>query len=50
MTKEKRCAQARKAIFALKQFQFRFGYFLHYEIFKLFDSMVTPILTYGSEI
>ena len=45
--KEKLGAQARKAIVAIKQFQFRFGYFQHNEMFKLFDNIVTPILTYA---
>ena len=45
----KLCAQAKKIIFALKRFQYNFGILPHHEMFKLFDSMIVPILTYGSE-
>ena len=48
--KAKLAAQARKSIFAIRSFQRTFGYFSHNEYFKLFDSMVKPILTYGAEI
>ena len=47
--KRKLAAQARKAIFCIKNYQRKFGYFKHEEIFRLFDSMVKPILCYGSE-
>ena len=47
--KTKLASQARKAIF-LKQYQKPFGYFSLTEMFQLFDSMVVPILTFGSEI
>ena len=43
-------AQAKKAIFAINSCQKVFGFFNINEHFRLFDSMVTPILTYGSEI
>jgi hypothetical protein len=43
-------AQAKKSINAIKGFQKEFGYFNIKEQFKLFDSMVKPILTYGAEL
>ena len=46
----KLAAQARKAIFCIKNYQRKFGYFKHEEIFRLFDSLVKPILCYGSEV
>ena len=49
-SERKLAAQARKYIFAIKSYQRNFGYFSYTEYFKLFDSMVKPILTYGSEI
>ena len=42
--KEKLAAQARKSIFAIISYQRNFGYFSYTEYFKLFDSMVKPIL------
>ena len=48
--KRKLAAQAKKAIFCIKNYQTKFGYFKHDEIFRLFDSMVKPILCYGSEV
>ena len=48
--KQKLSCQARKAIYAIKNYERPFGNFLHKEMFKMFDSMVTPILTFGSEI
>ena len=48
--KSKLVAQARKAFFSIKQFQVPFGYFTHSDIFKLYDTMVVPILTFGAEI
>ena len=48
--KAKLAAQARKAIFSIKNYQLSFGTFNHNEYFKFFDTMVTPILTFGSEI
>ena len=47
---EELAKQARKAICSIKQFQKPFGYFTHADIFILFDSMISPILTFGSEI
>ena len=43
-------AQAKKSILAIKTHQKKFGKFSHAEYFKLFDSMVKPILLYGGEI
>ena len=48
--KLKLAAQSRKAINAIKRYQLPFGRFSHTDMFKLFDSMVVPILTYGAEI
>lgn len=48
--KLKLAAQAKKAIFAIRKYQQPFGKFLHNDIFKLFDAMVTPILCYASEV
>ena len=48
--KSKLAAQARKSIYAIKSYQRSFGNFSHTEYFKLFDSMVKPILIYGAEI
>ena len=49
-SKNKLAAQARKAICSIKLYQKPFGHFSQQEMFKLFDSMVVPILTFGSEI
>lgn len=46
----KLAAQARKSLYQIKRFEKPFGKFCHKEYFKIFDSMVIPILTYGSEI
>ena len=48
--KSKLANQARKAIFSIKGYQKSFGTFTHIDMLKLFDSMIVPILTYGSEI
>ena len=48
--KAKLSAQARKSINVIKVFQGTFGNFDREEFFKLFDSMVKPILVYGAEI
>ena len=48
--KLKLAAQARKSVGAIKSFQSTYGYFQLEEYFKLFDSMVKPILLYASEI
>jgi len=48
--KTRLAAQGRKALFAIKEYQIPFGYFCCTEFFKLFDAMVAPILTFGSEI
>ena len=43
-------AQALKSINCIKHYQKYFGYFNYNEHFKLFDSMVKPILVHGAEI
>ena len=43
-------AQARKSIISMLKFQSSVGYFGYPELFKLFDTMIKPILLYGSEI
>ena len=48
--KRKLAAQARKAVFCIRNYQRKFGYFKHEEYFRLFDSMVSPILCFGSEV
>ena len=50
LAKLKLATQARKAIFAIKAYQKQFGHFPHSEHFKLFDSIIKPILLYGKEI
>ena len=50
LAKRKLALQARKAIFRIYQFQRPFGKFSYKEYFKIFDSLVMPILTYGVEI
>ena len=42
--------QATKAVASIYTFQKRFGYFHLKDAFKLFDSIVTPILCYSSEM
>ena len=42
--------QANKAIACIFNYQMSFGYFRPNEIFKLFDSMVRPILCYGAQV
>ena len=48
--KQKLVAQANKSIFAIKSYQKKFGHFTLSDHFKLFDSMVKPILLYGGDI
>ena len=48
--KNKLASQAKKTIFAIKSFKHRFGSFDYHDYFKLLDTMVKPILLYGSEI
>ena len=48
--KYKLVAQAKKAIYSNKSYQRNFGHFPYTEQVKLFDTMITPVLTYGSEI
>ena len=47
---DKLAAQAQKAIFSVNNFQRPFGYFQPFEMFKIFDSMIKPILCYGSQV
>lgn len=49
-TKEVLALQASKAVNRIFHFQRQFGYFPVNDIFRLFDSIVKPILCYGSEI
>ena len=49
-TKEVLAHQASKAVCRILQYQRHFGIFSPNDIFKLFDSIVRPILCYGSEI
>ena len=49
-TKDVLALQATKAVFKIFQYQRQFGQFCPNDIFKLFDSIVRPILCYGSEI
>ena len=48
--KIKQASQAQKAIQSIKNYEIKNGYLLHTESFKLFDSMVKPILCYASQI
>jgi hypothetical protein len=43
-------SQAQRALFAIKANQRPFGYFSIVDSFKIFDSMVKPILCYASQI
>ena len=49
-TKEVLAHQASKAVMRIFKYQREFGYFSPVDIFKLFDSIVKPILCYGAEI
>ena len=49
-TKEILSKQAQKAASSIFRFQKQFGFFRPSDAFKLFDTMVKPIATYGSEI
>ena len=51
-SKTHECAanQALKVTACIFKYQYKFGYFYPDDIFKLFDSMVKPILCYGCEI
>ena len=42
--------QAKKSILSIKQYQKSFGYFPIKEYFKLFDSLVKPVLCYASQV
>ena len=43
-------SQARKSIISMLKLQNSVGYFEYSELFKLFDTMIKPIILYGSEI
>ena len=47
---DKLSSQAQKAIFSIYSYKTTFGNFPIKELFLLFDSMVKPILCYGSQI
>ena len=49
-TKQILSLQALKAVNSILNQQKHFGYFHHHEAFKLFDSVVKPILTYSAEV
>ena len=49
-TKDVLALKASKAVFKIFQYQHQFGQFCPKDIFKLSDSLVKPILCYGSEI
>ena len=46
----KLASQAQRALFSLKSYQRSFGYFSINDYFKLFDTMVKPIICYASQI
>ena len=48
--KKSLATQAKRAIITMSKLQSAIGYFEHQEFFKLFDSIIKPILTYGAEI
>ena len=43
-------AQGRKSILSILQYQKKIGYFNYIDMFKIFDTMVTPVLCYAAEI
>ena len=47
---QKLAAQARKATFSIYKYQRAFGYFPCKDLFKLFDSMIKPILCHGAQV
>jgi len=49
-TEDTLTVQATKTIFVRNMYQKQFGYFTYDSAFKLFDSMIVPILTYSAEI
>ena len=49
-TRENAAFQAKKSIAWIFRYQKSFGLFPPQDIFKLFDSIVRPILSYGAEI
>ena len=48
--KTKLASQANRAIISMLKMQRCVGYFDHIEYFKLFDTMIKPILCYAAEI
>ena len=49
-THDKLSIHACKALLCIKQYQNPFGYFPHNGYFKLFDSLVKPVLCYASQV
>ena len=49
-TKELLAQQAKKAAYSIFGFQKQFGHFIPADAFKLFDTLVKPIVCYGAEI
>ena len=49
-TWENATSQVQNAIACIFRYQKTFGLFAPQDIFKLFDSVVCPILTYGAEV
>ena len=49
-TKQTLAAQAIKSLMTVFSYQRKFGYFNCTETFKSFDTMVKPVLCYGSEV
>ena len=43
-------AQAKKSLNSINSYRYMYGPLTHYDYFKVFDSMVKPILCYGSEL
>ena len=49
-THNKLSIQAKKSIWSINQYQKSFGYFPINEYFKLFDTLVKPVLCYASQV
>ena len=48
--KETLATQARKSIISIYKMQHNIGYFDYSDLFKLFDTMIKPVLLYGAEL